>query len=68
MLESLIKTDISCYGGGGGEEDDNDATDHVITINYYKRRLDCEVFSANRIDRIEPLLAQPHKETQLPSN
>ena len=35
---------------------------------YYKWRLDCRVFSANRIDRIGPLLSQAHKKTQLSSN
>ena len=30
-----------------------------------KCRLDCGVFSANRIDQIEPLLSQPHKGTYL---
>ena len=30
---------------------------------YYKWKLNCKVFWANRIDRIEPLLSQPHNET-----
>ena len=39
---------------------------HMLSI--LKWRLDCEVFSANQIGQIDPILSQPHKETLLPND
>ena len=40
----------------------------LIQIYIVNGDLTAEWFSANRIDRIEPVLSQPQKKTQLSSN